>query len=177
MARLGNALRGEAGKPLAADQRQFYRDVAERGGRYAPAVVLKMLDKDMELLEGMRKGAAWYFDARQEKQEVAQGVLVSKRVPVVPAGAAGLYSAKEAQQFGLCQLIKESRQDVAEAYQLPASSLREDPLLKRCGVNFSQATLQEREQVTQQLDRLARTRYWNEIRSVIGSLYQRAFGV
>src|SRR5207247_8736570 len=31
-------------------------------------------------------------------------------------------------RFGLCKLIKGTRQEVAEAYQLPPGSLREDPL-------------------------------------------------
>jgi hypothetical protein len=60
---------------------------------------------------------------------------------------------------------------------IPLYALRDDPMMQRCGVNFTQATQQEREQVTNQLERLARTRYWNELRSVIGNLYQRAFGV
>lgn len=60
---------------------------------------------------------------------------------------------------------------------IPLYALRDDPLLQRCGVNFTQATMEEREQLAQQLERLSRTRYWNEIRSTIGNLYQRAFGV
>ena len=48
--------------------------------------------------------------------------------PVKPAGELGLYTAAEAKRYGLCKLIRGTRQEVAEAYQLPPSSLREDPL-------------------------------------------------
>jgi hypothetical protein len=58
---------------------------------------------------------------------------------------------------------------------IPLYALRDDPLLQRCRVNFTQATVQERERVTNQLERLSRTRYWPEIRAMIGNLYQRAF--
>jgi membrane-bound ClpP family serine protease len=132
-ARLGDALRGEAGKALAPDQRQFYLLVAERRGR-CPALVLKMLDKDMDVLEGRRKLAVWYIDARQERAEAEKGFVVTRREPVVAAGAPALYSAAQAEKFSLCQLISESRQEVATAYQMPGASLREDPLEGRTPV-------------------------------------------
>src|SRR5205807_2399534 len=54
--------------------------------------------------------------------------------------------------------------------------LRDDPLLQRCGVTFAQATTEELRSTAEQMERLARTRYWNELRSTIASFYQRAFG-
>jgi hypothetical protein len=59
---------------------------------------------------------------------------------------------------------------------IPLYTLRDDPLLRRAGVTFAEATPQERQNVTEQLERLARSRYWNETRTIIASLYQRAFG-
>jgi hypothetical protein len=59
---------------------------------------------------------------------------------------------------------------------IPLYTLRDDPLLRRAGVTFADATPQERQNVTEQLERLARSRYWNEARSTIANLYQRAFG-
>jgi len=52
----------------------------------------------------------------------------------VPAGSIGLYTAAEGQKFTLCDHVKETRQEVAEAYQLSASSLREDPLEGRAPI-------------------------------------------
>jgi hypothetical protein len=59
---------------------------------------------------------------------------------------------------------------------VPLWVLRDDPLFQRAGVTFTQATAEERERVSNQLERLARTRFWNEARNVIATLYQRAFG-
>jgi hypothetical protein len=59
---------------------------------------------------------------------------------------------------------------------IPLYALRDDPLLRRAGVTFAEATPQERQNVTEQLERLSRSRYWNEARAIIASLYQRAFG-
>jgi hypothetical protein len=59
---------------------------------------------------------------------------------------------------------------------IPLYALRDDPLLRRAGVTFAEATPQDRQTVTEQLERLARTRYWGEARNAITSLYNRAFG-
>src|SRR5207245_10596173 len=121
-ARLGGGLRGQS-KPLGRDEVQFYEDVARRRGR-CPAIILKMFDKDMEVLEATQKGAVWYVDKRREKEEAGQGIVVTRREPVLVAGGAALYTAAQAQKFHLCNLTKESRQEVAEAYQMPPTSLR-----------------------------------------------------
>jgi hypothetical protein len=59
---------------------------------------------------------------------------------------------------------------------VPLYVLRDDPLLRRAGVTFAEATAQERQSVAEQLERLARTRFWNEARAAVTNLYQRAFG-
>jgi hypothetical protein len=59
---------------------------------------------------------------------------------------------------------------------IPLWVLRDDPLFQRCGVTFAQATSEELRTTEEQVERLARSRYWNEVRAAIGSFYQRAFG-
>jgi hypothetical protein len=59
---------------------------------------------------------------------------------------------------------------------IPLWVLRDDPLLRRCGVNFSVATPDDLQTTTNQIERLARSRYWNDIRATIAATYQRAFG-
>lgn len=59
---------------------------------------------------------------------------------------------------------------------IPLYALREDPLFERAGVTFALASTQEKERVTEQIERLARSRLWNEARTNIAKLYQRAFG-
>ena len=59
---------------------------------------------------------------------------------------------------------------------VPLYLLRDDPLLRRAGTTFAEATTQERQTVTEHLERLARSRFWNEARAAVAALYQRAFG-
>jgi hypothetical protein len=59
---------------------------------------------------------------------------------------------------------------------VPLYLLREDPLLRRANVTFAEATLLDRQSVAEQLERLSRTRFWNEARGSITTLYQKAFG-
>ncbi len=48
---------------------------------------------------------------------------------------------------------------------VPLYLLRDDPLLRRAGVVFAEATVQEQQTVAEQLERLARSRFWNEARA------------
>jgi hypothetical protein len=59
---------------------------------------------------------------------------------------------------------------------VPLWLLRDDPLFRKAGVTFVQATNQDLDLTANQLERLARSRYWNEIRQSVATLYQRAFG-
>lgn len=59
---------------------------------------------------------------------------------------------------------------------IPLYALREDPLLQGAGVTFSATSRQDLDNTTSQVERLARSRYWNEVRETIASLYRRAFG-
>ena len=59
---------------------------------------------------------------------------------------------------------------------VPLYALRDDPLLRRAGVTFAEATPQDRQTVSEQLERLSRSRFWNEARAAVATLYQRAFG-
>ncbi len=132
-AKLGDVLRDQQ-KPLFPDQVQFYETVATGRGR-CPAIVLKMLDRDIEVVEATRGGAVWYVDKQRQAKNPEPGVVVTRRdTPVIPAGALGLYTAADAQKYTLCDHVKETRQEVAEAYQLSASSLREDPLEGRAPI-------------------------------------------
>jgi hypothetical protein len=59
---------------------------------------------------------------------------------------------------------------------IPLYALRDDPLLQRAGVTFAEATEEDRRDVVEQVERLARSRLWREVRATINGLYQRAFG-
>jgi membrane-bound ClpP family serine protease len=122
----------DSSRLLASMVPAAYREVIR--DRRCPAIVLKMLDRDMEVVRAKRlKGSGdWYIDLRLKEAEAKNGVIVLNPTPVLGKGGhTTLYDQKQAEQFGLSVLRKETRQEVAEAYGLPPTSLREDPLMGR----------------------------------------------
>jgi len=110
------------------DRVQFYDHVARQRGR-SPAIVLKMLDPNMEVVEGLRNAAVVYVDRRLPPPD---GVVVPLgRRAVEEKGGLALLTPAKAQTYGMCQRLAETRQEVAAIYDLPLSSLREDPLQGR----------------------------------------------
>jgi membrane-bound ClpP family serine protease len=118
----------EQDPPLTETKLQAYRDVI-RGRNLCPAIVLKLADRDMEVLQGLRGGAVWYIDARREQEEKKAGVVVPNPPHVILGRGKASYSAADAQTFGLCARTLETRQEVVREYGLPRTSLREDALL------------------------------------------------
>src|SRR5262245_29833468 len=121
---IGDVRPDQAGPPDEVEVAVYSR----LAGRGREPLLLKMLDKSVAVFEGRRNDAKWFLDQKSRDQAKAEGVVAIDPQPVKPAGAVGLYTADEALRFGLCKLIKGTRQEVAEAYQLPPGSLREDPL-------------------------------------------------
>ncbi|HEV8058842.1 MAG TPA: NfeD family protein [Gemmataceae bacterium] len=125
---LGDALRGSK-ESLEEDQIRFYENVSR--GRKPTAVILKMVDPAVSLVEAARMeggGAKTFIDARRRAEEQKRGILATNKEPIVPAGAIALYDTMLAQQLGLCDLSVESRNAIVEAYSLTPNSLRGDPL-------------------------------------------------
>jgi hypothetical protein len=89
------------------------------------------------------------------------------------------------QSAGACLIDLETQQVIglhlSSRYLEPGTAiplwvLRDDPLLARCGVTFAQATTEEMRRTNDQMERLARSRYWSDVRNTIATYYQRAFG-
>jgi hypothetical protein len=59
---------------------------------------------------------------------------------------------------------------------IPLWALRDDPLFRQASVSFTDAPRSDLQTTLGQLERLARSRYWNELRRTVEGLYQRAFG-
>jgi membrane-bound serine protease (ClpP class) len=132
-ASLGDVLPDQA-EPPDEDELRVYARLAGRGRE---ALVLKMLDKNIVLLEGRtRAGGVWFLDGRKKDEAEREGIVAINPLPLMPAGSLALYSANEARKYNLCQQIRDTRQEIAELYQLPASSLREDPLQGRSPVAY-----------------------------------------
>jgi hypothetical protein len=62
------------------------------------------------------------------------------------------------------------------ATAIPLYGFRNDPLFQRAGVLFTNVNDEEVTRVSEQLERLSRSRYWMEVRDMIDRMYQRAFG-
>jgi membrane-bound ClpP family serine protease len=142
-------------EPLPRDLEQFYnhfqvryyRELAEKQGR-TPAVVLKMLNKDLPVLQGIRAdGSTCYVNPKWYKE---QGATAEPKEVVLPVGSPGFYTAKQAQRFGLCKIALDNRRDVKDWFEMPDSSLHEDPLEGRTpkafrivvGGQFTQQTVE-----------------------------------
>src|SRR5260370_28996259 len=107
----------------------------EFAGESRAAVVLKMLDANVEVLAGRKNNAAYSVERSEQAEAQGLGVVGIKPDPVLPAGRLALLNGDEAIRFGLAKLAnKDSRQQVAETYGLSAASLREDPLQGRAPV-------------------------------------------
>jgi membrane-bound ClpP family serine protease len=130
-ARLGNVL-GKEGSLLEDDQLLYYGTVINRR-HYIPAIVLKMADKNMEVVEGTRDAATWYIDKSKEDEETKKNRFIPLgRHPVLPKGDTALYDALQAERYGLCQKDHpETRAEVKDLYRMPTSSLHGDPLQGR----------------------------------------------
>jgi membrane-bound serine protease (ClpP class) len=115
--------------PLNDLKKATYERIANKDRQ---ALVLKMIDRSVAVLEGrLPNGAVTYFDARKRGDAERAGVVGIVPQPGLAAGALAKYTTDDALRFGLCQAKLESKQEVAERYRMPATTLREDPLQGR----------------------------------------------
>jgi membrane-bound ClpP family serine protease len=115
------------------DKVLFYTNIAERRGHSA-ALLLKMLDRRLHVVEGVRKdgGATVYVDSRRLDPAAIQVGL--RQPPDLAAGQPGVFGVEKARHFCLSQQKMESRQEVAEFCGMSPDSLRDDPLQGRTAI-------------------------------------------
>jgi hypothetical protein len=120
------------------------------------------------------------YNVKRVQPGVLRGCLQFREVQLLQHDCAPL-----GQTAGACLVDLETHQVLGlqlygryleNSSAIPVWVLREDPLLRRCGVPFAEATVDELQRTTSQIERLARSRYWNDLRSTVAALYQRAFG-
>ncbi len=119
-AKIGDVITGN--DPVSPDVAAMYAKVA---GKTNEAVVLKMLDRNMVVVSGRKDGNTVYVDQANAERE---GVHIADRAkpPVLSRGATGLYTLEQATQFGLSSATRETREAVAELYNISTASLRGD---------------------------------------------------
>jgi hypothetical protein len=59
---------------------------------------------------------------------------------------------------------------------IPLWVLRNDPLFTKAGVSFAEATPEDLQRTSRQIEQLARSRYWDDVRDTVAALYRRVFG-
>src|SRR5262245_10618799 len=120
-------------EPLGDVVRAGYKKVVE-GRSLSPALVMKLVQRDLDVFEGTRNGAK-VFLSREEVEQLRgkPGFQLNKPDPILPQGLAS-YTAGQAKDFGLCSQILATAQEVATAYHMPLGSLRGDPLAGRAPV-------------------------------------------
>jgi hypothetical protein len=91
--------------------------------------VLKLFDPNMEVLEArLRKGGdIWFIDARRIVEEEKSGITVKNPGAAPVVGKAGVVHAHAGEDIRSVPARPRDAPEVAEAYQIPAASLRENP--------------------------------------------------
>jgi membrane-bound serine protease (ClpP class) len=98
-----------------------YSDLARKRRPAHEALILGMLDKELEVWEARTtQGKSYVLGSDLEKFEQQQKVL-NKEV-VIPKGQLGYFNGHRAKSLALAKLLAESRAEVAAAYGLPPKS-------------------------------------------------------
>ncbi len=110
---------------------------------------------------GILRGSVAFFDIQFLRHDCA---------PLGQTAGAPIIDLETHQVLG----IQTTGRYLESSTAIPLYALADDPMMRRANVPFTDTTPQERQNIINQIDRLARTRYWNEARQAIAALYQRA---
>jgi membrane-bound serine protease (ClpP class) len=103
-------------------------------GENRAGLAARLLNRNAKVYEGKKAGATWFVEARKADEARAKGVILDESKPAFPIGSELQLRYEDARRVGLARVKADTRQDIAEAYGLSASSLREDPLQGRTPV-------------------------------------------
>ena len=114
--------------PIGPTIRSAYSEIAGRRRTVLTPVVLAMLDPAIELLEVQTEVDREYVTpeglVQLKQRHVAEKPVVLKR-----AGEEGVFSAADARRMGFITYLADNRRQVAEALDLPATAIADDPSL------------------------------------------------
>lgn len=120
---------GEAGiteEEITPDIRSGYVEIVRRRKTIPEAVVLGMLDKDLEV-HLVETAVSQEYVLGQNLEEWKRTKGGQPKELVIPAGEMGLFPAAEARQRDFARLLVHDRGEVAEVYGLSRESLVADP--------------------------------------------------
>jgi membrane-bound serine protease (ClpP class) len=119
---------------VADDERQFVLNLIseKHNRRVSPALARGMMDRDVKLTQITVASEDGGNESRvvtgEEHQLLLDGnAVISGTEPIKDAGVPGVFSGRQASAGGyLVEQTRETRRDVADLYQLPVESMRED---------------------------------------------------
>jgi membrane-bound serine protease (ClpP class) len=120
---------GDAGKhETAIDDalRAAYRQIAERRRTIPTPIILKMLDKDLDLLE-VQTDQSGEFVLRDDLETLKKTRAVSNEKVIAGAGRVGLFTAAQARQMGFVGETVAERKDLVQVLGVPPEALEDDP--------------------------------------------------
>jgi membrane-bound serine protease (ClpP class) len=110
-------------KPVTEIQTMHYLRLA---GIARSGPVLKMIDKDVKLVQAIYKTRNIHVDLRKVDGPSADPayseVRLINKTPIARPAAVELYNLEDARKFGLCNLQAESRAELKQWYDLPDDS-------------------------------------------------------
>ena len=115
-----------------------YSDVIGQTRPAYLALVRKMFDKELPLRKGRKGNVDWFVDLRERDKLVKEKIEIADNapLPLAPDGKLGLFTANQLREFGLNRRTIDSRRDLIDAYGLPPTVLREDPLAGKAVVGY-----------------------------------------
>lgn len=122
---------GDAGTNEAIDALLIggYRVIADARKTVPQPILMKMLDKNLELLE-VETESSREFVLRGDLEELKKRKAVSEPKTIVAAGRPGIFTSAQAQQMGFVGPAVADRGELLQALGLPRDALEEDPSLE-----------------------------------------------
>ena len=119
---------GPGETPLTGLQETNYAAIVGESRPAFAAVARKMFDKNVQLRKGKKGTADWFVDLRDRAAMTKAGVVVTDTAPLAaaPDGQLGSFTAGPMRDLGLASGSAESRRELLDVYNLPASVARDD---------------------------------------------------
>jgi membrane-bound serine protease (ClpP class) len=125
---------GRIGGVIEKDRTPLRRELEEYAsvaGEARAPFVIKMLDKNAEIMTGLRGQTPIYIQGKRRNDPEYKDLRNLRNVPDFSPGVIELFTTQRALKFGLAKSQKDTREEVVQLYGLSPASLRPDALQGR----------------------------------------------
>ncbi len=109
--------------------RSAYVDVASRRKTVPVDVVMRMLDRELEVLE-VETEVSREFVLASRLEDFKQAHAIRSSKVLIPPGQPGLFAGRRARELGFVTYLAPDRRSVARALALSVDAIRDDPSLE-----------------------------------------------